>query len=187
MRAGDSGRDSPFSDLSRIDLEVFSLGRHSAKVVPIDAPAPGDAGGRPASLPSVIQRLFSGAKPLFAKKELPRTPPSLHAADASISWREAVEHDRASRAAIIEQMGSPQAYSDDEERAIGRGLALLDLFASDHEMAAKQSHATLGRQRMKMDSETHRLAGWSEAIIRGAKPEDIVAFLMDYNRSLGPA
>ena len=89
-------------------------------------------------------------------------------------WRSAVEHDRSSRDAIMAQMDLAQVYTDDEERAIASGLELLDeLGDSDasREMAPRQSHVTLTRERIKKRSAVQGLVGSCEAMIRGATPQ----------------
>jgi hypothetical protein len=103
-------------------------------------------------------------------------------------------------------MDFAQDYTDDEEHAIASGLELLDgLGDSDagREMAPRQSHVTLTRERIRKSSASQRLVGSCEAMIRGATPQvkprptpflvsallrvclcapqDITAFLMDFN------
>jgi hypothetical protein len=92
----------------------------------------------------------------------------------SRQWRSAVEHDRSSRDAIMAQMDLAQVYTDDEERNIASGLELLDGFGDSDagkEMAPRQSHVTLTRERITKSSASQRLVGSCEAIIRGATPE----------------
>ena len=164
---------------------AVSRPRLSCRVAPLDLPE--HAASAPATLASKFRRA------LFAIRQASSISlPSPHAMLALVSprtpensvsrqWHDSVRHDVLSRRAIIDEMSLAQQYSDDEERAIASALELLDAWVhTGGEREVKRSHATMGRERTKVNSEGH-VVGASEAIVRGCAPEEAVAFLMDFN------
>ncbi len=59
-----------------------------------------------------------------------------------------------------------------ENESIARGTALLDMFSAQLSSAKSQGQ-------FKHDPHTNRLIGYAEGLVRGASPQQIVAYLMD--------
>ncbi len=94
-------------------------------------------------------------------------------------WLEDVEHDRSTRNAMISQMhASEWSFSSMEDAAIKDGVSLLDAFSSQQGKATDlRLVRTVDRSRVK--AYDGQLVGETVLVIRGATPEDIIAFLMD--------
>ena len=107
------------------------------------------------------------------------------------AWLADVEHDRATRADMIEQMlAGGHLYSPEEDSKIQE---LLAMFATDssqtriHTVRQLKHGATVESSWTRLD-EDGVLVGGTELVIHGASPLDIIAFLMDidsnYKRQL---
>jgi hypothetical protein len=104
------------------------------------------------------------------------------------AWLADVEHDRATRADMIEQMlAGGHLYSPEEDSKIQELLAMLTTDSSQTRTVRQLKHgATLESSWTRLD-EDGVLVGGTELVIHGASPLDIIAYLMDadsnYNRS----
>ena len=110
--------------------------------------------------------------------ELPRnscTPPH--------SWEADADHDRTCRRAMVEAMtGCEQLYTDNETRALADGMSLFAAVRSGEGKARALKHrSTIDFARTRQDKLSGLLIGEAQALVRGAAPEDIVAFLMHFD------
>jgi hypothetical protein len=92
----------------------------------------------------------------------------------STDWHVDVAHDRASRRELIGKLAAhEQSYNTMESQSIASGVALIEIFSSSlSSEAGSQAH-------WKLDVNSNRLIGYTEGIVRGASPEDVIAYLMD--------
>ena len=89
-------------------------------------------------------------------------------------WHADVAHDSKRRQEWIAKLAAEeQVYNTMENESIARGTALLDMFSAQLSSAAKS------QGRFKHDPHTNRLIGYAEGLVRGASPQQIVAYLMD--------
>jgi len=89
-------------------------------------------------------------------------------------WHADVAYDTKTRREWIDKVtGHDQSHSTMENQAIASGMAVIDMFSAGLSAAAKsQGH-------FKLDAPTNRLIGYAEGLVRGASPEEVVAYLMD--------
>jgi hypothetical protein len=98
-------------------------------------------------------------------------------------WMADVKYDTIIRRRRIERMATEeQTYSAEEMEMIARCMALFD--ASD--LRSAKAKELEGASKMefaqtKRDQTTGKLVGRSRAVIRGASPEDLVAYTMEYD------
>jgi hypothetical protein len=75
-----------------------------------------------------------------------------------------------------------QTYAAEEMEMIARCMALFDAFDLSSANAKELKHAsTMDFAQTKRDLTTGKLVGRSGAVIRGASPEDLVAYAMEYD------
>ena len=104
------------------------------------------------------------------------------------AWLADVEHDRATRADMIEQMlAGGHLYSPAEDSKVQELLAMLTTDSSQTRRARQLKHGATEESSWTRLDEDGVLVGGTELVIHGASPLDIIAFLMDidsrYNRS----
>ena len=99
------------------------------------------------------------------------------------SWEADADNDRTCRRAMVEAMtGCEQLYTDDETRALGEGMSLFAAVRSGEGKARALKHrSTIDFARTRQDKLSGLLIGEAQALVRGAAPEDIVAFLMHFD------
>jgi hypothetical protein len=100
-------------------------------------------------------------------------------------WTADVAYDAIIRRRRIERMATEeQTYTVEEMGMIERCMALFDAFDLSSGAAKELKHAsTMEFVQTKRDETTGRLVGRSRAVIRGASPEDLVAYTMEYSDS----
>jgi hypothetical protein len=98
-------------------------------------------------------------------------------------WIADVAYDSIVRQRRIQRMASGEnTYTAEETRMIAKCMALFDAFDSGSEKAKPMKPAsTIEWARTKLDRKSGELLGRSDAIIRGASPEDLVAYTMEYD------
>jgi hypothetical protein len=96
-------------------------------------------------------------------------------------WIADVAYDAVFRKRRIQRMASEeQTYSAEEAGMLARCMALFDASDSGSQAAKPVKHAsTIEWASTKRDVATGTLVGRSQAVIRGAKPEDLVAYSME--------
>ncbi len=96
------------------------------------------------------------------------------------AWLADVEHDRETRADMIEQiLAGGHLYSPEEDSKIQALLAMLATDSSQKRRARQLKHGATVESSWTMLNEDGVLLGHTELIIHGASPLDIIAYLMD--------
>jgi hypothetical protein len=98
-------------------------------------------------------------------------------------WLSDVDYDRQRRAALVAKMSAAQPYDEADDVVVDEGGALLERCLAGDLTGAKQlAHApTVDKAITLYDAATNHLVGAACASIAGATPEEIVAYLMDFN------
>jgi hypothetical protein len=92
----------------------------------------------------------------------------------STDWHVDVAHDRETRRDFIGKLTShEQSYNTVESQSIASGVAFIEIFSSSLSSEAGS------QARWKFDANSNRLICYTEGIVRGASPEDVIAYLMD--------
>ena len=99
------------------------------------------------------------------------------------SWEADADTDRTCRRAMVEAMtGCEQLYTDKETRALAEGMPLFAAVRSGEGKARALKHrSTIDFARTRQDKLSGLLIGEAQALVRGAAPEDIVAYLMHFD------
>jgi hypothetical protein len=92
-------------------------------------------------------------------------------------WHDDVAHDSEQRRAFAEQLGG-QPHTEFENSVIENGLALLGMH-NDVNGNKLQLGATLDAAYTTSDSKSGLLTGHVECLIRGAPPQEVLAYLAD--------
>ena len=96
------------------------------------------------------------------------------------AWLADVEHDRETRADMIEHMlAGGHLYSPEEDSKIQALLAMLATDSSHTRRARQLKHGATVESSWTRPNEVGVLVGHSRLVIHGASPLDIIAFLMD--------
>ena len=96
------------------------------------------------------------------------------------AWLADVEHDRATRADMIEQMvAGGHLYSPEEDSKIQALLAMLATDSSHTRRARQLKHGATVESSWTKLNEDGVLVGHTRLVIHGASPLDIIAYLMD--------
>jgi hypothetical protein len=98
-------------------------------------------------------------------------------------WVDDTTHDAAQRQIRVLSMASAsgRAYNAMENEAIERGLAMMALFDGSSGGLKQLPHsATIDRSEMKHDDASGLLLGRSDAVIRGATPQAVAAYLLHF-------
>ena len=90
-------------------------------------------------------------------------------------WHDDVAHDSEQRRAFTEQLGG-QPHTEFENGVIENGLALHDMHDHGNKL---QLGSTLDAAYTTSDSKSGLLTGHVECLIRGAPPEEVLAYLAD--------
>ncbi len=98
-------------------------------------------------------------------------------------WMADVLFDTIIRRRRIQRMATEeQTYTVEEMRMIARCMALFDAFDLRSAKAKElEGASTMEFAQTKRDQKTGKLLGRSRAVIRGASPEDLVAYTMEYD------
>jgi hypothetical protein len=98
-------------------------------------------------------------------------------------WTANAEYDTIIRRRRIERMATEeQTYTLEEMGMIERCMSLFDAFDLSLANAKELKHAsTMEFAQTKCDLTTGKLVGRSGAVIRGASPQDLVAYAMEYD------
>jgi hypothetical protein len=102
---------------------------------------------------------------------------------AKRQWIADVKYDTIIRRRRIQRMATEeQTYTAEEIGMIERCMALFDAFDLSSANAKELKHAsTMEFAQTKRDEKTGKLVGRSRAVIRGASPQDLVAYAMEYD------
>jgi hypothetical protein len=102
-------------------------------------------------------------------------------ADAPQAWRADVIHDRERRADYVRSMkAAEQVYTAAEDAVVARGSSLFDTCVRQHGRARRlKCPPTVSRLQTNYDVQGGVWIGEGEAVILGATPEHVVAYLMD--------
>jgi hypothetical protein len=105
--------------------------------------------------------------------------------DRKSLWIADVAHDRTRREQLVASIAAADVHDveEEEEDLIVQGRAMFDVFATQGKtrrtrMKSLKRSKTIDRSRLKHDSQTGRLVGEGQALIR-APPEHVLAYLCD--------
>ena len=103
-------------------------------------------------------------------------------AEELAAWISDVELDSEERQAKIALLGAAQSYTPAEDELVGKSLELFDRYDASQVTPVSLKHAaTVELAETKYDEERHMLLGRAVALIRGATPETLVAYMLSYD------
>jgi hypothetical protein len=103
-------------------------------------------------------------------------------AEELAAWISDVELDSEERQAKIALLGAAQSYTPAEDELVGKSLELFDRYDASQVTPVSLKHAaTVELAETKYDEERHMLLGRAVALIRGATPETLVAYMLNYD------
>ncbi len=99
------------------------------------------------------------------------------------AWSDDVKYDEEGRdRRIVAMQSSGILHGEVENKALEQGMAMLSLRNRGGVAVTKLSHEeTLLSKQLEVDPTTGRVIGTAEAIIRGAGPERIAAYMMEFS------